>query len=35
MLPGAGRVERIERRGRDWAVVTSLGTIIGEGAPQF
>jgi hypothetical protein len=35
MLPGAGRVERIERRGRDWAVVTSLGTIIGESAPQF
>ena len=27
MLPGAGRVERIERRGRDWAVVTNQGTI--------
>jgi hypothetical protein len=26
-LPGAGRVERIERRGRDWAVVTNQGYI--------
>jgi hypothetical protein len=26
-LPGAGRVERIERNGRDWSVVTSQGTI--------
>jgi hypothetical protein len=31
MLPGAGRVERIERRGRDWAVVTNQGTISGPG----
>ena len=31
MLPGAGRVERIERRGRDWAVVTNQGTINGVG----
>jgi hypothetical protein len=35
MLPGAGRVERIERRGRDWAVVTNLGTIVGESGPQL
>ena len=34
-LPGAGRVERIERRGRDWAVVTNLGTIFGDGGAQF
>ena len=32
MLPGAGRVERIERRGRDWAVVTNQG-YIGGAAP--
>jgi len=36
ILPGAGRVERIERRGRDWAVVTSVGTIVGDGgAPAY
>jgi hypothetical protein len=35
MLPGAGRVERIERRGRDWAVVTNLGTILAESGPEF
>ena len=35
ILPGAGRVERIERRGRDWAVVTNLGTIVGDSAAQF
>ena len=29
-LPGIGRVERIEKRGRQWAVVTSLGAILGE-----
>jgi hypothetical protein len=27
LVPGAGRVLRIERRGGDWFVVTSLGTI--------
>jgi hypothetical protein len=31
LLPGAGRVERIERRGRDWAVVTNQGYIGGGG----
>ncbi|MGO8798839.1 MAG: hypothetical protein ACLQJL_07105 [Roseiarcus sp.] len=31
-LPGAGRVERIERHGSDWQVVTSLGTI--NSAPE-
>ena len=34
-LPGAGRVERIERRGRDWAVVTSAGTIVGDGGAAY
>ena len=28
-IPGAGRVLRIERRGEDWIVVTSLGIISG------
>jgi hypothetical protein len=32
VLPGAGRVERIERRGRDWAVVTNQGYIGGAAA---
>ena len=27
-IPGAGRVLRIERHGRDWMVVTSLGVIM-------
>lgn len=27
VIPGAGRVIRIERRGRDWAVLTDLGVI--------
>jgi len=27
VIPGAGRVIRIERRGRDWAVVTDVGVI--------
>ena len=35
LIPGAGRVERIERRGRDWAVVTNLGTIVGDEANQY
>lgn len=36
ILPGAGRIERIERRGRDWAVLTSVGTIVGDGgAPPY
>jgi hypothetical protein len=26
-IPGAGRVDRIERRARDWVVLTNLGTI--------
>jgi hypothetical protein len=29
-LPGAGRVLRIERHGRDWTVVTSAGVIAGD-----
>ncbi|MGO4872589.1 MAG: hypothetical protein ACLPGW_18625 [Roseiarcus sp.] len=33
VLPGAGRVERIERRGHEWVVVTSLGTIASDQAP--
>jgi tetrahydromethanopterin S-methyltransferase subunit G len=33
LIPGAGRVLRIERRGGDWFVVTSLGTIGGGPAP--
>jgi hypothetical protein len=32
-LPGAGRVQRIERRGRDWVVVTSEGVIVSDHAP--
>jgi hypothetical protein len=32
-IPGLGRVLRIERHGREWNVVTSLGVIGGEGAP--
>jgi hypothetical protein len=31
MLPGAGRVDHIERRGRDWTVVTSQGYFSGAG----
>ncbi len=34
LVPGAGRVLRIERRGDDWFVVTSLGTI-GEGPAPY
>ena len=30
VLPGIGRVQRIERRGRDWVVVTSAGVIAGD-----
>ncbi len=33
-IPGAGRVLRIERRGRDWFVVTSRG-VIGSGAGPY
>jgi hypothetical protein len=29
-IPGAGRVLRIERRGEDWIVLTSLGIISGD-----
>ena len=28
MVPGGGRVLRIERRGRGWAVVTTQGQIV-------
>jgi hypothetical protein len=35
IVPGAGRVERIERRGRGWAVLTSLGAIVGDPEAQF
>ncbi len=34
ILPGIGRVQRIERRGRDWVVVTSAGVIAGD-QPAF
>ncbi len=34
VLPGIGRVQRIERRGRDWVVVTSAGVIAGD-QPAF
>jgi len=34
-LPGAGRVERIERHGADWQVVTSAGTISGAPVGNF
>ena len=30
VVPGVGRVQRIERRGRDWVVVTSAGVIAGD-----
>jgi len=30
-LPGAGRVQAIERRGRQWVVVTSNGVIDANG----
>ena len=33
VLPGVGRVQRIERRGRDWVVVTSAGVIAGDQSP--
>lgn len=33
VLPGVGRVQRIERRGRDWVVVTSAGVIAGDQPP--
>lgn len=32
ILPGAGRVVRVERRGHSWVVVTSLGIIPMEGS---
>lgn len=35
LIPGAGRVERIERRAHDWAVVTTVGTIVGDGTARF
>jgi hypothetical protein len=34
IVPGVGRVQRIERRGRDWVVVTSAGVIAGD-QPAF
>jgi hypothetical protein len=33
MIPGLGRVLRIERHGREWLVVTSVGVISGGGGP--
>ena len=33
-IPGAGRVLRIERRGEDWIVLTSLGVIASGPAPH-
>jgi hypothetical protein len=33
LIPGLGRVLRIERHGREWLVVTSVGVISGEGGP--
>jgi hypothetical protein len=30
-IPGAGRVRAIEKRGREWVVVTSVGVIDGKG----
>jgi hypothetical protein len=34
LLPGLGRVQSIERRGRDWVVVTSAGVIAGDQPPD-
>jgi hypothetical protein len=34
VIPGAGRVLRIERQGGEWVVVTSLGVIAGGAAPH-
>ena len=34
-IPGAGRVDRIERRQRDWVVVTNLGLIASAGPQEF
>ncbi len=34
-LPGAGRVLRVERRGRDWVLVTSGGLIASADQPRF
>ncbi|MBV8662442.1 MAG: hypothetical protein JO107_05020 [Hyphomicrobiales bacterium] len=34
-LPGAGRVLRIERHGRDWVLVTSGGQIASNDPPRF
>lgn len=33
LIPGAGRVLRIERHGHEWAVLTSLGVISSEPSP--
>jgi hypothetical protein len=33
VVPGIGRVQRIERHGRDWVVVTSGGVIAGDQPP--
>jgi hypothetical protein len=33
VLPGVGRVQRIERRGGDWTVITSAGVIAGDQPP--
>lgn len=29
-LPGIGRVQRIEKHGKEWSVVTSLGVVQSE-----
>ena len=34
-LPGAGRVERIERRGRSWIVLTNEGLIAAAEPPRY
>ena len=34
-LPGAGRVERIERRGGGWVVTTSEGVIASAEYPRY
>src|SRR5579872_1710906 len=35
VLPGAGKVERFEKRGRDWVVVTDAGVIVQASAQNY
>ncbi len=35
LLPGAGKVERFEKRGREWAVVTDQGIIVQGSAGSY